>query len=75
MSNESKPGPASSKRPKNDTQTENNKSKRMENEEDDDQIQEESFTSSNGSYNKKLGIFTNKSTSSEESSGKYYISG
>ena len=69
MSNESKPGPASSKRPKNDTQTENNKSKRMENE-GDDQIQEESFTPSNGSYNRKLGIFTNKSTSSEES-GKY----
>ena len=50
----------------NDFQTQN-KSKRMENEEDDIEIQEESFTPSNGSYNKKLGIFTNKSTSSEGS--------
>ena len=53
----SKPGPLCSKRA-----VEN-----MENE-GDLEIQEESFTPSNGSlYNRKLGIFTNKSTSSEGS--------
>ena len=53
----SKPGPLCSKRAVVNLENEG-----------DLEIQEESFTPSNGSsYNRKLGIFTNKSTSSEGS--------